>query len=68
MASFASPSFRVLLPRFAFAEIEARASHTSDVPIAATTTGYALYWQLTKLGIPCVVIASTLVPTKAGIE
>ena len=28
--------------------------------------GYALYWQLTKLGVPCVVIAPTLVPTKAG--
>jgi transposase len=32
----------------------------------AGPTGYALYWQLTKLGIPCVVIAPTLVPTKAG--
>ena len=29
----------------------------------AGPTGYALYWQLTKLGIPCVVIAPTLVPT-----
>ncbi len=32
----------------------------------AGPTGYALYWQLTKLGIPCVVIAPTLVPTKVG--
>jgi transposase len=32
----------------------------------AGPTGYGLYWQLTKLGIPCVVIAPTLVPTKAG--
>ena len=32
----------------------------------AGPTGYALYWQLTKLGIPCEVIAPTLVPTKAG--
>ena len=32
----------------------------------AGPTGYTLYWQLTKLGIPCVVIAPTLVPTKAG--
>jgi transposase len=32
----------------------------------AGPTGYALYWQLTKLGIPCVVIAPTLVPTRAG--
>jgi transposase len=32
----------------------------------AGPTGYTLYWQLTRLGIPCVVIAPTLVPTKAG--
>jgi transposase len=32
----------------------------------AGPTGYVLYWQLTKLGIPCVVIAPTLMPTKAG--
>ena len=32
----------------------------------AGPTGYTLYWQLTKLGIPCVVIAPTLIPTKAG--
>jgi transposase len=32
----------------------------------AGPTGYALYWQLTKLGIPCVVVAPTLVPMKAG--
>jgi len=32
----------------------------------AGPTGYALYWQLVKLGIPCVVVAPTLVPTKAG--
>ncbi len=32
----------------------------------AGPTGYALYWQLTKLGISCAVIAPTLVPTKAG--
>ena len=28
--------------------------------------GYAVYWQLTKLGIACEVIAPTLIPTKAG--
>lgn len=28
--------------------------------------GYALYWQLTELGVTCEVIAPTLVPTKAG--
>ncbi len=32
----------------------------------AGPTGYALYWQLEKLGIECEVIAPTLVPTKAG--
>jgi len=32
----------------------------------AGPTGYTLYWQLTKLGIPCEVIAPTLVPIKAG--
>jgi transposase len=28
--------------------------------------GYVLYWQLTELGVPCVVVAPTLVPEKAG--
>jgi transposase len=28
--------------------------------------GYVLYWQLTKLGVHCEVIAPTLIPTKAG--
>lgn len=32
----------------------------------AGPTGYALYWQLSKLGISCKVIAPTLVPVKAG--
>lgn len=32
----------------------------------AGPTGYALYWQLTKLGIACTVIAPSLVPVKAG--
>lgn len=32
----------------------------------AGPTGYALYWQLAKLGITCMVIAPTLVPVKAG--
>ncbi|MGA2547920.1 MAG: IS110 family transposase, partial [Rectinemataceae bacterium] len=32
----------------------------------AGPTGYALYWQLAKLGIRCKVIAPTLVPMKAG--
>ncbi len=32
----------------------------------AGPTGYALYWQLTALGVHCDVIAPTLVPTMAG--
>lgn len=32
----------------------------------AGPTGYGVYWTLTKLGVPCTVVAPTLVPTKAG--
>lgn len=32
----------------------------------AGPTGYALYWQLTALGVTCDVIAPSLIPTKAG--
>lgn len=32
----------------------------------AGPTGYALYWQLTGLGVKCEVIAPTLVPVKSG--
>lgn len=32
----------------------------------AGPTGYALYWQLTQMGVVCEVIAPSLVPTKAG--
>jgi transposase len=32
----------------------------------AGPTGYTLYWQLTALGVECVVVAPTLVPMKAG--
>ena len=32
----------------------------------AGPTGYALYWQLTKMGAPCEVVAPTLVPPLAG--
>lgn len=28
--------------------------------------GFVLYWQLTRLGVDCVVVAPTLVPVKAG--
>src|SRR5579864_6014383 len=32
----------------------------------AGPTGYVVYWQLTELGVPCQVVAPTLVPVKAG--
>ena len=32
----------------------------------AGPTGYALYWQLAKMGARCAVVAPTLVPVKAG--
>ena len=32
----------------------------------AGPTGYVLYWQLSKLGVHCDVVAPTLVPVKAG--
>src|SRR5713226_6727575 len=32
----------------------------------AGPTGYALYWQLTRMGAKCEVMAPTLVPVKAG--
>lgn len=32
----------------------------------AGPTGYALYWQLTRMGAKCKVVAPTLVPVKAG--
>lgn len=32
----------------------------------AGPTGYVLYWQLSRLGVECVVVAPTLVPVKAG--
>jgi transposase len=32
----------------------------------AGPTGYALYWQLTRMGVKCEVVAPTLVPVKAG--
>jgi len=32
----------------------------------AGPTGYVLYWQLTQMGVSCVVIAPTLVPVRPG--
>jgi transposase len=32
----------------------------------AGPTGYVLYWQLTQRGVPCEVVAPTLVPVKPG--
>lgn len=39
---------------------------TLRVCYEAGPTGYALYWQLTRLGVKCEVVAPTLVPVKAG--
>lgn len=39
---------------------------TLQVCYEAGPCGYTLYWQLTRLGIECVVVAPTLVPVKAG--
>ena len=39
---------------------------TFRVCYEAGPTGYALYWQLTKLGVHCEVIAPSLVPSKPG--
>jgi transposase len=39
---------------------------TLRVCYEAGPTGYALYWQLTRLGVRCEVVAPTLVPVKAG--
>jgi transposase len=33
---------------------------------AAGPKGYVVYWQLTALGVPCQVVAPSLVPVKAG--
>ena len=32
----------------------------------AGPNGYVLYWQLTKMGVHCDVVAPSLVPTKSG--
>ena len=32
----------------------------------AGPTGYALYWELTRMGVQCEVIAPSLVPMKSG--
>jgi len=39
---------------------------TLRVCYEAGPCGYVLYWQLVGLGVPCEVIAPTLIPTKAG--
>jgi transposase len=39
---------------------------TVRVCYEAGPTGYALYWQLTALGVKCEVVAPTLIPVKAG--
>jgi transposase len=39
---------------------------TLRVCYEAGPCGYVLYWQVTKLGIACEVVAPTLIPVKAG--
>jgi transposase len=39
---------------------------TFRVCYEAGPTGYALYWQLTRLGVHCEVIAPSLIPSKPG--
>ena len=39
---------------------------TLRVCYEAGPCGYPMYWQLTQLGVACVVVAPTLVPVKAG--
>jgi transposase len=39
---------------------------TLHVCYEAGPTGYVLYWQLTKLGLQCDVIAPSLIPVKSG--
>ena len=39
---------------------------TLRVCYEAGPTGYALYWQLTEMGVHCDVVAPTLVPSKPG--
>jgi transposase len=41
-------------------------SETLRACYEAGPCGYPLYWQLTQLGIGCIVVAPTLVPVKAG--
>jgi transposase len=53
------PSIRKLLGKLGEAE-------TWCACYEAGPTGYTLYWQLTKLGVECMVVAPTLVPMKAG--
>ncbi len=42
------------------------AKETLRVCYEAGPCGYVLYWQLTRLGVACEVIAPTLIPVKAG--
>ncbi len=41
-------------------------NETLDVCYEAGPTGYGLYWQLTKLGVECTVIAPSMIPKKSG--
>ncbi len=40
--------------------------NTMRVCYEAGPTGYALYWQLTKMDVECEVVAPSLIPKKSG--
>jgi len=42
------------------------AQHALRVCYEAGPCGYVLYWQLAEMGIPCDVVAPSLIPVKAG--
>jgi transposase len=42
------------------------AAESLDVCYEAGPCGYVLYWQLTRLGMKCTVVAPTLIPVRAG--
>src|ERR1700685_2136204 len=56
--------------RIAVARVTLRRGESSGAELKccyeAGPTGYVLYWQLTRLGVTCEVIAPSLIPSKAG--
>lgn len=52
----------------ALRKLLAKLGNSKDLKVCyeAGPTGYALYWDLTRLGVECEVIAPSLIPKKAG--